>query len=426
MLGCKKQESKPWITNSTLQLINNRKEARTKTLDNPSQEELDEYNELRRSVKHQLKRDKRNYYKNLAAEAELASAQNRMRDVYNITKKLSGKTMKSSSRIRNKEGDFIDSPEEAKDRWVEHFSEILNRPPPEEEASIEPSEPLDINTDPPPIGEIKEAIRGLKNNKSAGPDNIVAEILKADLEETAKILKPLIDQIWHSEVFPDDWRNGHLTVLPKKGDLTKCGNYRGIMLLSVPGKVLSRIILSRIKSKVDKNLRPNQAGFRPGRSCADQTAALRIIIEQCCEWNASLYINFVDYEKAFDSLDRKTLWKLMAHYGIPAKIVNLTMAMYNRSGGKLLINGKLTDFFEIRSGVRQGCLLSPFLFLLAIDWIMASSVKGKTGIQWSLCTQLEDLDYADDLALLSGTHAQMQEKTRLLAENSLKLPKTGP
>ena len=101
---------------------------------------------------------------------------------------------------------------------------------------------------------VKEAIRGLKNNKSAGPDNIVAEILKADLEETAKILKPLIDQIWHSEVFPDDWRNGHLTVLPKKGDLTKCGNYRGIMLLSVPGKVLSKIILSRIKAKVDKKM----------------------------------------------------------------------------------------------------------------------------------------------------------------------------
>ena len=75
VLGCKKQESKPRITNSTLQLI---KEARTKTLDNPSQEELDEYNELRRSVKHQLKRDKRNYYENLAAEGELASAQNRM------------------------------------------------------------------------------------------------------------------------------------------------------------------------------------------------------------------------------------------------------------------------------------------------------------------------------------------------------------
>ena len=151
VLGVKKQEHKPWITDSSLQLINKRKEARIKTLDHPSQEDLNEYDELRRSVKLQLKRDKRNYYENLAAEAELASAQKRMRDVYNITKKLSGKTTKSGSRIRNKQGDFIDSPEETENRWIEHFSEILNRQSPDVEASIEPSEPLDINTDPPPI-----------------------------------------------------------------------------------------------------------------------------------------------------------------------------------------------------------------------------------------------------------------------------------
>ena len=111
----------------------------------------------------------------------------------------------------------------------------------------------------------------------------------------------------------------------------------------------------------------------------------------------------------------------MAHYGIPGEIVNLTKAMYDRSGGRLLVNGKLTDFFEIKSGVRQGCLISPFLFLLAIDWIMANSAKGKTGIQWSLCTQLEDLDYANDLVLLSTTHPCPNARKNQIA--SRKLPK---
>ena len=93
------------------------------------------------------------------------------------------------------------------------------------------------------------------------------------------------------------------------------------MLLSVPGKVLNRVILNRVKDAVDPQLRDQQAGFRRIRSCADQIASLQIIIEQSLKWNSPLYINFIDYEKAFDSVDRQTLWKLLRHYGIPMKIV---------------------------------------------------------------------------------------------------------
>ena len=85
------------------------------------------------------------------------------------------------------------------------------------------------------------------------------------------------------------------------------------MLLSVPGNILNRIILERMKGKVDQTLREQQAGFRQDRSCTDQIATLRIIMEQSIEWNSSLYINFVDYEKAFDSVDRETLWKVLRH-----------------------------------------------------------------------------------------------------------------
>ena len=85
--------------------------------------------------------------------------------------------------------------------------------------------------------------------------------------------------------------------------------------MSVPGKVLNRIILERMKGEVDKTLRETQAGFRQDRSCTNQIATLRIIVEQSIEWNSSLYVNLVDYEKAFDSLDRETLWKILRHYG---------------------------------------------------------------------------------------------------------------
>ncbi|VDP59445.1 unnamed protein product, partial [Schistosoma curassoni] len=161
------------------------------------------------------------------------------------------------------------------------------------------------------------------------------------------------------------------------------------------------------------------AGFRKDRSCTDQIAILRIIVEQSIEWNSSLYINFIDYEKAFDSVDRTTLWKLLRHYGVPQKIVDIIQNSYDGLHCKIVHGGQLTKSIEVKTGVRKGCLLSPFLFLLLIDWIMKTSIsEGKHGIQCTSRMQLDDLDFTDDLAILSQTQQQMQKKTNSVATAS--------
>ncbi|KAK4467974.1 hypothetical protein MN116_000244 [Schistosoma mekongi] len=151
------------------------------------------------------------------------------------------------------------------------------------------------------------AIRQIKNGKSARPDNIPAEALKTDIETTSKILHILFRKIWEEEQVPADWKEVYLIKIPKKGDLSNCENYRGITLLSVPGKVFNRVLLNRIKDPVDAQLRDQQAGFRKDQSCTDQIATLRFIVEQSIKLNSPLYINFLDYEKAFDSVDRRIL-----------------------------------------------------------------------------------------------------------------------
>ena len=230
------------------------------------------------------------------------------------------------------------------------------------------------------------------------------------------MLLPLFKKIWEEEEIPMDWKEGHIIKLPKKGDLSNCDNYRGITLLSTPGKIFNRILLERMKKAVDDILRDNQAGFRSNRSYTDQIATLRIIVEQSLEWNSSLYINFVDYRKAFDSLHRDTLCQLLRHYGIPEKMtLRLIKNSYEDMNCQVVHQGKLSKKFEVKAGVRQGCLLSPFLFLLAIDWIMKGTTEGtRNGIQWTLWNQLEDLDFADDLALLAHSHQQIQDKTSKL------------
>ena len=177
-----------------------------------------------------------------------------------------------------------------------------------------------------------------------------------------------------------------------------------------------------MKNAVDNQLQDKQAGFRKDRSCVDQIATLCIILEQPLEWNTSLYVNFIDYEKAFDSVHRPSLWKLMRYYGIPTKITNIVKNSYEDMSCRIIHAQQLTGSFPVKTGVRQGCLLSPFLFLLTIDWIMkTATMQKRNGIQWTLWTQLDDLDFADELALLSHTQQQMQDKTTAVSENSIRL-----
>ena len=129
----------------------------------------------------------------------------------------------------------------------------------------------------------------------------------------------------------------------------------------------------------------------------------------------------MDFEKAFDSEDQDTLWKLLAYYGIPEKIIKLIRMAFEPSTCQVVHNGSLTEPFTITTGVRQGCLLSPFLFLIVIDWIMRETTKEeKRGLKWSLMEQLEDIDYADDNALILQCHTDMREKLLKLDEEARK------
>ena len=337
-----------------------------------------------------------------------------------MTKKLTGKFQQTGKPVMDKNGNPLTTTNEQLKRWAEHFRELLNRPTPDSPPDILPAETeLPISCDKPSKTEIKKAIMTLRSGKAAGPGEIPAEAIKADIETAVQMLYSLFSKIWQKEEVPAQWREGIIMKLPKKGDLRDCSNYRGIMLLSTPGKVLNRILLERMKEAVDPKLRDQQAGFRRNRSCADQIASLRIVVEQSLEWNSPLYINFIHYEKAFDSVDIETLWKLLRHYGVPKKIISLIRCTFQDMSCKIAHAGQLSESFEVKTGVRQGCLLSPFLFLLVIDWIMKTTTTGRNnGIQWALWTQLDDLDFADDLALLSHNHSQMQDKTTLLETTS--------
>ena len=370
VLGPKKNQHKDWISVDTLQKIQARRlkreavnERRTRASKAAAQAE---YTKAHKEVKRSVKKDKRDYIDSLAQEAEEAAYHGNMKDLYMTTKKLAGKYSRPERPVKDKQGQNIIDSEQLLERWAEHFDELLNRPAPENPPDIAEAETdIDIDCDPPTREEIIRAIKKMKNGKAAGPDGIPAEALKADVETTADMLLPLFVKIWEQEETPTDWKDGHIIKLPKKGDLSSCENYRGVTLMSVPGKVFNRILLERMRDAVDVRLRDHQADFRRDRSCTDQVATLRIIVEQSLEWNSSLYVNFVDFLKAFDSLHRDTLWQLLRHYGIPAKLTRIIKESHEGMACQVVHGGQLTRRFDVKTGFVRGafcprsCFSSP-------------------------------------------------------------------
>eukprot|EP00795_Rhopilema_esculentum_P016084 gene16084-7436_t len=347
--------------------------------------------------------------------------------LYRIFRELTGAKSNASVRIKDKNGKILLTQEEQDACWIKHFHEVLNQPSPTtiyDFNAIIPGDLLDVDLNPITEREVEKAIKSLKINKAPGLDQISAEIIKNGGAVLKEWLTGLLNQCWEKECVPQEWKKGAIVKLPKKGSLNDCNNWRGITLLSIPGKVFCIVMLNRLKRAVDKLLREEQPVFCDGRSCIDQILTLRNIIKQSIEHQRQLLLNFVDFitsfhhkvtnsvdfKKAFDSVHRESLWKIAASYGIPPRFINIFKNLYDGSTCCVKTESGTTDFFSIETGVCQGCFLSPFLFTLVIDFVMSLAMEGHNfGIVWKDQKRLPDLDFADDIGFVLGTDGGSDE-----------------
>ena len=418
------------LSQETKDLIAERSKIKQKT---PSADcNRSEYSLANKRAKKSCKRDDQNWALRVADEMEHAAAHGQQREVWQRIKALSGKKRKKSTAVRDKSGKMISDPSAQRERWMEHFSELLNPSARDTDLTdldsleVVPSFPhLSDGDGPPTRTEISDALRRLKNHKSPGVDEISNEQLKYGASGLLDRLESLFSKVWESETVPGDWVKGIVVIVPKKGDTSLCSNNRGITLRSTASKLYQIIILQRMSDGLEKLLRENQCGFRRNRSCIDQIYSLRSIIHNCLEFNLPLYVNFVDFKAAFDSINREFIWKAFSHYGLPCKYIRILQAFFHDTISAVRHNGELSSWFDVRSGTGQGDIQGPPIFNVCLNLAAQRVEDNKVLTQGAVLqrpssTQEEvtvlDTDYADDMALLDNTKDGLQETTDLLCK----------
>ncbi|KAK3575512.1 hypothetical protein QTP86_028226 [Hemibagrus guttatus] len=273
----------------------------------------------------------------------------------------------SASTVYGGGGELLVSTGDIVGRWKEYFEDLLN---PTDTPSVEEPEAEDSEVDSfITQAEVTEVVQQLLHGKAPRVDEICPEYLKSLDVVGLSWLTRLCNIAWWSGTVPLDWATGVVVPLFKKGDRRVCSNYRGITLLSLPGKVYSRVLERRVRPLVEPRIQEEQCGFRPSRGTLDQLYTLHRVLEGSWEFAQPVYMCFVDLEKAFDRVPHGILWEVLWEYGVRGPLLRAVRSLYNWSRSLVRIASCKSDLFPVYVGLRQGCPLSPVLFIVFMDRI---------------------------------------------------------
>ncbi|KAK3547897.1 hypothetical protein QTP70_000353 [Hemibagrus guttatus] len=305
-------------------------------------------------------------------------------------KRLSANTVYSGG------GELLASTADIVGRWIEYFGDLLN---PTETPSVEEPEAEDSEVDSfITQAEVTEVVQKLLGGKAPGVDKIRPEYFKSLDVVGLSWLTCLCNIAWRSGTVLLDWATGVVVPLFKKGDRRVCST-----LLSLPGKVYSRVLERRVRPLIEPRIQEEQCGFRPSHGTLDQLYTLHRVLEGSWKFAQAVHMCFVDLEKAFDRVPCGILWEVLWEYGVHGPLLRVVQSLYNRSRSLVHISSCKSHLFPVHVGLQQGCPLSPVLFIVFMDRISRCS-HGLEGVRFGD----NKLLFADDVVLLAPSSLYLQ------------------
>jgi hypothetical protein len=454
VLGLKrlvKGKSTPWYTPEIRVHAQERTSLFQEYKQDPTTHKWKAYRAKRQTVNNLVRTSKKNTWNDFVDNWETNRTAN-PKKYWNTAKRLLKRTSKRSSMpIRNDAGTLVTEPDKILEAFAEHYAK-LGKPSSDAafddiwhdlvnasvDAEIEnplpqPRESTSVLNDDFTSSEMLQGVRQIKNGVG-GCDKIRPQMLKAaagigayvvEKAEAAnthfiRALTDLACMALRCGKMPEVWAKGQIFNIFKKGDPADRGNYRGITLLSVIGKLVTRAMADRLQRVAEKEgwIADEQGGFRKDRRTEDQALILLRAIESRRLTGKDTCVVFVDLAKAYDRVFRRGLVYKLMKLGIHGKMLHLLNSMYSSTSSTVLgAGGGESRLFAISEGVRQGDPLSCILFNLFINDLVEKIAECGTGVTLNKET-LRALLFADDIAIPCASTQQMEKVLQALEQHS--------
>ncbi|BHF83399.1 hypothetical protein SprV_0902654100 [Sparganum proliferum] len=410
-------------------------------VDHPTADNKAAFYRSRRQLQQRLREMQDAWTARKAEEIQGYADRNEWKNFFSAIKAVYGPPTKGTAPLLSADGStLLTEKTQILQRWAEHFRGVLNRPSAISDAAIDRLPQVETNADldlPPSLQETIRAVQQLSSGKAPGSDAIPAEVYKHGGPQLMDHLTALFQAMWRQGEVPQDFKDATIVHLYKrKGNRQICDNHRGISLLNIAGKIFARILLNRLNNHLEQGLLPeSQCGFRRHRGTTDMIFAARQLQEKCQEMRTHLYSTFVDLTKAFDTVNREGLWKIMQKFGCPERFIEMVRQLHDGMMARVTDNGAVSEAFAVTNGVKQGCVLAPTLFSLMFSAMLMDAYRDeRPGIHIAYrtdgqllnqrrlqfqshvsTTTVHELLFADDCALNTTSEEEMQRSMDLFS-----------
>jgi len=394
----KKRRKCEWMTRQTLKQIKQRANAWRVYRLHPTTSNYQAYKVIRNRVNRMVKADQEKH-----RESILRSFKGNPKRFYGYMRNL--QTVKTGvSQLIGADGTISKNDSESAEILCNYYKEVFVH---EDDIGMAAHEGADQSHDEVlddiasvfSRDKILNKLLRLKPDKSAGPDDIHPLLMKECASEISLPLQLIYLKSFETGIIPQDWKLANITPIFKKGKRNDPGNYRPVSLTSVPGKVMESLVKDRMTEYYEEqcSLSTNQHGFTTGRSCLTNLLETFEAWTRILDGGFGLDVIFLDYRKAFDTVPHRRLLEKLRQSGIVGRLWNWIQAFLSDRKMRVGVMGSFSAWVEVLSGVPQGSVLGPLLFLIFVNdlpsWI-ANSIKmfaDDTKI-WRIISKVEDSD----------------------------------